>query len=107
MYYILNGKETVAIADLKQWADWFENNTKKRRVRETILVDKTRISTVFLGVEHGIEESTGMPLVFETMAFSDDPQIDGMMRRASTWERAVDCHIDMVRFVTKQKTLRR
>ncbi len=59
-----------------------------RRVAETS-IDEFRISTVFLGLDHGFGK--GDPLLFETMVFS--PEGDPLqMNRYFTWEEAKEGH---------------
>lgn len=48
------------------------------------------LSTVFLGVEHGVD-SDGNPLLFETMMTLDDEFLDKQWRYA-TWDEALASH---------------
>lgn len=65
-HYILNSDGTLTTAELLVWAEWFE--TADRNIALDILPDGTRISTVFLGIDHRFG-SAGPPLLFETMIF--------------------------------------
>ncbi len=85
MYYILDGKNTVA-CDVATWASSFEN-------RDAWTVNKTtigdaNISTVFLGIDHSL--GGARPMLFETMVFGGP--IDEAMDRCTTWEEAVEMH---------------
>lgn len=65
-YYRRDGKP----CDLMTWALLLENIPYKR-VAETILDDGTRISTVWLGLDHGFSlRDDAPPIIFETMVFS-------------------------------------
>jgi hypothetical protein len=61
--YILIGQSAVPCEDLIEWATWLE--TADRVVFQTV-VGAWRVSTVFLGLDHGFG---GLPLLFETMIF--------------------------------------
>ena len=52
-------------------------------------------STVWVGLDHDVLE-TGSPVIFETLIFSDDEVLDGMMERYSTLEDAKEGHERMV-----------
>lgn len=84
--YRLDGHEPVQCADLSEWAQWFD--TSKRIVAQDDLSDGTRVSTVFLGIDHNF--SGGPPLLFETMIFGGAN--DGYQVRYSTWAEAEDGH---------------
>ena len=83
--YILaeDGKTPIICNDPVKWATWFS--------KTDIFISKTikgdvRVSTVFLGMDYGMD----FPLLFETMIFgrenNDDPW------RYSTWEEAEEGH---------------
>lgn len=63
--YILVGHEAVPEPDLLKWAKWFE--TAERIIDVTYVTPKVRVSTVFLGLDHGFGD--GPPVLFETMVF--------------------------------------
>jgi hypothetical protein len=72
-----------------KWAKWF-GNANRLVASETI--GKSRVSTVFLGLDHRFGE--GKPLLFETMVFGGDG--DGAQDRCTTWEEAEAMHARMV-----------
>lgn len=105
MKYILKDKEVIKVdgSDLSiddplgmqaslQWSKWFE--TADRNVSKTKITaddgNQVLISTVFLGIDHGfttyLERSHEdyQPVLFETMVFSYDENINGLMTRSST-----------------------
>ena len=73
-YYRRDGKP---IGDVLTWARLFENAAYKR-VAETFLDDGTRISTVWMGLDHSFVEIYGddrPPLIFESMVFSPETKV--------------------------------
>ena len=90
MYYVLNGKEVVAIDSITEWGKWF--GTADRTVAKTEVKHGVEVSTVFLGLDHSFHGK--IPLVFETMVFGGEN--DGEMERYSTWDEAEAGHKKMV-----------
>lgn len=72
-------------AVLLRWARAFEESD--RRVAVTVIWPSVRVSTVFLGINHGWGESD---VWFETMVFGGP--CDEYCRRYSTYEQAVSGH---------------
>jgi len=70
------------------WALWFRD--ADRGVAETA-VGEARVSTVFLGIDHGLG---GPPLLYETMVFGGPS--DGEQQRYGTLEEARAGHEAMV-----------
>lgn len=91
LYFKLDGHEVVACDDVLEWAQWFE--TAERHVAEDV-VEGFRVSTVFLGLDHGFRHR-GPPVVFETMIFSPDGDTEAM-DRYTTWEEAEAGHARML-----------
>jgi hypothetical protein len=88
-FYILEGHETREVKNLIEWAVQIEG--MNRGVAEDT-IGGARISTIFLGLNHALEN--GKPLLFETMVFGG--QFDQEMERYSTWEEAEAGHKIMV-----------
>ena len=87
--YILNDKhEAVLESDVTKWGAWMEK--RERHVGNTYIGD-TRVSTVFLGIDHAF--GGGEPLLFETMVFGNDSHSESYMERCSTWEEAGVQHV--------------
>ena len=82
--YILDGKKAVLCRDLMTWAKWFEKTN--RHVADNIEND-VRVSTIFLGLDHGYG---GDVLLFETMVFGGEH--DGHMVRYRTYDQAEAGH---------------
>ena len=83
--YILEEKTPVKCDDLIKWAQ--ENTMENRRVADSEK-DGVRVSTVFLGIDHGYDGKG--PVLFETMIFGGDHDEDVL--RYTTWEDAVIGH---------------
>ena len=86
--YILDGHEPVPCDDLSAWARWFES--ADRCVADT-MQDDVRVSTVFLGLDHGWN---GRRHLFETMVFHGHDSVD--CQRYATWDEALEGHRAMV-----------
>lgn len=83
--------------DLIKWARWFEKSQEIRRVAD-IMVGQKRISTVFLGLNHGFESR--VPILWETMVFENDESID-CHRCSGTREQAEAMHACVVAYYEK------
>jgi hypothetical protein len=84
--YILEGRTPKAVADLIEWARWFEK-ADRHVARDEI--NGILVSTVFLGLDHG----WGMhsrPVLFETMVFGG--KYDQSQERYCTWDEAEAGH---------------
>jgi len=97
MKYKLDAQNrAVVVEDLLEWGKWFQEND---RVLAQDNVPPFRVSTVFLGLDHGWDD--GPPLLWETMIFNDP--IEGEhQQRYSYWEDAVDGHWDAVKWCTNE-----
>jgi len=98
--YMLDKKAPVGVletpGDIAVWAQWFEK--ADRTVKET-MIGGARISTVFLGVDHGF--SSEKPILFETMVFGGE--LDQEQDRCCTWEEAEIMHEKMCDRVKETK----
>jgi hypothetical protein len=88
-YYILKGREAVRVNSLKEWAQAFDE--KNRHVGSDMVGD-LRISTVFLGLDHGF--GTDVPVLFETMVFGG--KLDQEQIRYATYDEAEAGHRAML-----------
>ena len=79
--YILKGKKAVPCKDLMEWGKWMQ--TVDRHVANT-KIGKVRVSTVFLGLDHGFGLKN--PVLFESMIFGG--KYDQEQARYKTWEEA-------------------
>jgi len=92
--YILEGREIVRCSDIKEWNKWMTVNRDKRHVADE-MIGNSRISTVFLGIDHSFGGST--PILFETMVFGGS--FDQLQDRCSTWDEAEQMHLRTVELV--------
>lgn len=97
-HYRLDGKSPVPCS-LMEWAEWMKN-TKERCVAVTE-IGPSRVSTVFLGLDHSFGGAT--PILFETMVFGGP--LDQEEERYSTWEEAENGHAAMVERVKRGATM--
>lgn len=105
MFFVLDDDNNVVLADGPvHWAKWFQEATDSRRrwVKQTILEDGTRISTIFLGINQNWTE-IGPPMVFETMIFYGGNFAEDMGQwHHATWARAAAFHDHLVNDMTDQ-----
>ena len=97
LLYILDGHEPVPCDDLYEWGDQFHYLENRRVAVDTLVnpIDGSgiNISTVFLGIDHGVFGSS--PVLFETMVSGKCPY-DEEMERYSTWDDAEKGHKNIV-----------
>ena len=99
--YILSEEgKPVLERDLHKWAKWFE--TANRHLAKDQVGD-VRISTVFLGMDHGYSYGgQGNPILWETMIFGGEH--DGWMDRYDSADAAKKGHNAAVAMVTKPQS---
>ena len=86
-YYMLDAQHRLSsTSDVRVWAKWYES--ADRRVAESFVAG-TRVSTVFLGIDHNFSNK-GPALLFETMVFGGP--LDGECHRWATWKEAEAGH---------------
>jgi len=91
--YILKYRKPIPCDDPLKWGKWFEQR-HIRKVRTTYL-GPVRISTVFMGLDHGWN---GIPMLFETMIF-DLPDFDeDYQTRCTTHRQALTMHKNAIMF---------
>lgn len=86
--YILKDKIPILEDDVKTWGEFME--TQDRVVKKTEFGD-IHISTVFIGLNHSLEDNK--ILLFETLVFKGP--LDSEMERYTTWEEALAGHEKM------------
>lgn len=94
-HWILGSDHKPIEVDLMTWGQWF-GNIDNRRVAEDV-GPGWRLSSVFLGLDHGWGRA-GRPILFETMLFGDDKYRDyhGECQRYATWDECLDAHNEWV-----------
>ena len=91
--YILLQRKVVKVS-FEHWAVWFEY-ARNRILKVTHLPNKVRVSTVFLGLDHGfsfsaMDDEDYKPVVFETMIFGGDH--DQYQERYTSYDEAIAGH---------------
>jgi hypothetical protein len=84
--YILNAAgDPAPCEDLLEWARWYEERDNRRVALDE--VNGVRVSTVFLGLDHGW--GRGAPVLWETMSFprEDTPPDDPRWKWSDYQER--------------------
>lgn len=90
-----------------EWARQFD--LRNRHVADEQVGD-ARVSTVFLGIDHGFpwlaehENEAYRPVLFETMIFgSKGGKFDDYQTRCCTWDEAEDMHEKAVNLVLRRR----
>jgi hypothetical protein len=83
--YVLDGHVPLEEPHLLVWGRWLE--MANRSVADETVGD-VRISTVFLGLDHGF--GARRPILFETMVFGGP--LDQECERYATWDEAEEGH---------------
>lgn len=94
LHYVLDENKNPVVASLYRWAEWFEDINNRRVAHDT--VDDVRVSTVFLGLDHGFGLSE-KPILFETMVFGG--KHNDLQWRYATWQEAVEGHKEALALV--------
>lgn len=94
-YFILNTDgNPVAVPSLERWVQWLDKSKRSVAVDH---VGDVRVSTVFLGLDHGFG-AYPQPILWETMVFGG--KLDQEQARCSgTREQAEAMHAAMVQRV--------
>lgn len=95
MYYLLSEDGKTATPTNDPHAFSKSRTNPKWKVDSTVIGDY-RVSTVFLCMAHAYD---GDPLLWETMIFCDDPDLDNWQDRYSTYDEAVAGHAAAVTLV--------
>ena len=91
LQYILVNKQPIPEPDPAAWAIWMSaKDTVFGRMVAQTQIDEIFVSTVFLGLDHGIF-AKGLPVLFETMAFNGLRQ-SLLCERYTSWQAAQDGH---------------
>lgn len=88
-HWILGSDHQPIEVDLMTWARWFADDDNRR-----VAVDVGpgwRLSSVFLGLDHGWG-GKGPPILFETMLFRSGKADDLDCQRYATWDECLAGH---------------
>lgn len=91
MFYKLDSDGVPVRCDSAEWGEWFMTNDRK--VSETNIKwmgHDIQVSTVFLGLDHGIDD--GDPVLWESMVFGLPDGNDLMERCSGTRQEAKFMH---------------
>lgn len=98
LFYILDADKNIipvrTTAEKMAYYRWYENHQNRRVARTEH--NNVSVSTVFLGVDHGLMED-GPPVVFESMVFGGP--MDQHQDRYCTWDEAMKGHVELCRKV--------
>lgn len=101
-YYILDkDKNPVPCADIAQWGEWMFEKDNKKIVAQTHIGD-VMVSTVFLGIDHNWAFDNSAPILFETMVFGGDKDLDSYQERYRTYKEAMEGHLDTILAVKRK-----
>lgn len=84
--FILENDQIVACEDLFKWGEWMQTANRRIALDE---IDGSKVSTVFLGLDHGFGDGR-RPVLFETMVFGGE--FDQEQERYCTLEEAKQGH---------------
>jgi hypothetical protein len=98
MYYRLNGRETELVGGMQEMIDANLPITTRLFSSE---IGQSRISTVFLSMDHGLSGLIGddTPVLFETMVFGGEH--DDYQERYHTYDEAEEGHKRICEMVDK------
>jgi hypothetical protein len=103
-YYMRNEQgEVTATTDVLVWGLWMEHNWRDRRIADTTLPGGERVSTVFLGLDHGFHwhlEPNPPPVLWELMVFAPEGHYaSDYQERFATEAEARKRHDEVVRLL--------
>jgi hypothetical protein len=99
LFYYLDKDDTIVPVDDFNNPEWlcFMKDIARRRLATDVVSDGIKVSTVFLGIDHGHGAPGNVPVLWETLVFGGP--LDGEMRRYTSKEEALKGHEDMLRLV--------
>lgn len=99
-YKLDENNNPVKVESSKDYSDWVAENEAKRVVMQQ-KIDRIRISTVFLGLDHSFPRNDKKPLLWETMIFGGEH--DQYQERYYSFNDALDGHFKALELVIKNK----
>ncbi len=99
MLYILDDTdEVVECLDTIVWSQWFEQNRSRRIIGRTYiqLNPDIFVSTVFLATDHGLGRPQDKPVLWETLVFGMEGELEDECERYTSKEEAVKGHLKLV-----------
>jgi hypothetical protein len=100
VYYGLQGKITYPIKTQEELNEIYRKKSVSNRV-DIDVFNGTKISTVFLEINHRWDRIHGQPILFETMIFGG--KYDGTQERYCTYEQAEFGHKEWVKKIIEEE----
>ena len=101
-WYILDNNHKPVISTGMESSEWMDNNPNRKTVGYDELKDlhgdDVRVSTVFLGLDHGWSGSK--PILWETMIFGGEND-QAYQERYASYEQAIEGHQKAINFIKK------
>lgn len=85
-----DGRTPTPATDTIAWADWMGDETKRRIGLDIDPVKQVAVSTLFLGINPGVFNIFGKPMLFQTMIFGGPHEGDA--KNYYSWEDAEEGH---------------
>jgi hypothetical protein len=96
LFYRIHPDHSITVTDNEDWCRQLE--AIDERVVALTADGDIRVSTVFLGLDHGMLDP-GPPILFETLVFGG--KLEGEGSRYATWDEAIEGHKVWVRHVVE------
>ena len=93
MWYILKYKKPIK-ATIEEYSKWISKNPKQKVVKQELIND-SKVSTIFLGLDHSWENN--VPILWETMIFGGKE--DMYQDRYTSYKEALVGHEKAVNLV--------
>ena len=100
-YYILDDRDGPVKSSSGEAYQWSIDRPYRKIVGLTRFPDGTRVSTVFLTLDHGW--NGGPPVLWETMIFDND-SYDDWQERYTSYKDAVIGHLAAVKMILEKET---
>lgn len=98
MFYKLDENKNVVPSSMEEWSTMIEGRLPTNYIHVgDDTVNGFRVSTVFIGLWHGLHDIKLTPVVFETMVFDDATDI--YVDRYTTWDEALEGHQRAIEWV--------
>ena len=89
-WYILDNNHKPVPADVSLASQWIDDNPNRRIVKQEY-IDDIHVSTVFLGLDHGMPwDKDKTPVLWETMIFGGEH--DEYQNRYTSYQDALEGH---------------
>ncbi len=96
MWYILKYKKPIK-ATIEEYSKWISKNPKQKVVKQELIND-SKVSIVFLGLDHSWENN--VPILWETMIFGGKE--DMYQDRYTSYKKALVGHEKAVNLVKNE-----